>query len=164
MENSNILPVITLYQPWATWIMRGWKTIETRTHAKFASINHKDILIHAGQTTDKSDITVNNPYLSKEQLLENPDEMINGFILGSVHVYDFMKLTKHDSRASLIDCESIERFGLFLENINRWEIPIPEKGEMGIWYYDLDNMMKVKKPKLQTELFSYPQATLNKLI
>lgn len=47
-----IYPVITLYQPWATWIMRGWKTIETRTHNRFACLDHKTILIHAGKITD----------------------------------------------------------------------------------------------------------------
>src|SRR5690242_4550408 len=85
-ENNNILPVITLYQPWATWIMREWKTIETRTHARFACLLHKTILIHAGQKTDDSHLTVQNPYLTREQIIFNPDEVINGAILGSVYV------------------------------------------------------------------------------
>lgn len=85
--NENIYPVITLYQPWATWIVRGWKTIETRTHNKFACLIGKTILIHAGQKTDAS--AINNPYLTKEQLLYNPDEVINGYILCSTHVKSF---------------------------------------------------------------------------
>lgn len=52
----EIYPVITLYQPWATWIMRELKTIESRTHARFNSLLYKTILIHAGQTTDKTAI------------------------------------------------------------------------------------------------------------
>src|SRR5689334_13020773 len=85
-----IYPVITLYQPWATWIMRGWKTIETRTHNKFSRLEGKRILIHAGLTTDAD--AINNPYLTKQQLSFNPDEMINGVILGSVFVNDFRRL------------------------------------------------------------------------
>lgn len=140
----NILPVITLYQPWATWIMRGWKTIETRTHNRFKSLEHKTILIHAGQTTDKE--AINNPYLTKEQLVFNHDEMINGFILGAyVDVCGLLCGDDYENKAALI--ETTDRYGLFLEKIDRWEIPIPEKGEMGIWYYDMDLMMKVKKPK-----------------
>lgn len=141
----NVLPVITLYQPWATWIMRGWKAIETRTHNRFASLNQKTILIHAGMTTDAE--AINNPYLTKEQLSFNPDEMIDGFILGSVYVDACGLLCgdNYENKAALI--ETTNRYGLFLEKIDRWKIPIPEKGEMGIWYYDMDSMMKVKKPK-----------------
>jgi len=139
-----IYPVITLYQPWATWVMRGWKTIETRTHNRFVSLKNKRILIHSGQNTDKS--AKNNHYLTKEQLLFDPDEMINGFILGSVFVNDFQELTPDNAQGSLIECETI-RYGLFLEKIDKWKSPIPEKGQMGIWYYDTDRMMKVKKIK-----------------
>lgn len=140
---EEILPVITLYQPWATWIMRGWKTIETRTHNRFASLNKKKILIHAGLSTDVA--AIHNPYLTKEQLLFSPDEIINGFILGSVYVYGCRPLDKWDSDAALIECET-KRYGLLLEKIEKWRTPIPVKGEMGIWYYNIDSMMKVKKP------------------
>lgn len=137
-----ICPVITLYQPWATWIMRGWKTIETRTHNRFACLINKQVLIHAGLRTDIS--AFNNPYLTKKQLLFKPDEMVNGFILGSIFVNDFRELTTNASQRALIECET-KRFGLFFDKIDRWEIPIPEKGEMGIWYFDTNTMTKTKK-------------------
>jgi len=138
-----IYPVITLYQPWATWIMRGWKTIETRTHERFACLNGKTILIHAGKLTDVN--AVNNPYLTEDQILLNPDEMVNGYILGSAYVADYSKLLTFNSKDALIECITT-RYGLFLDQIDRWETPIPEKGEMGIWYFDTDLKMKVKKP------------------
>lgn len=152
-KEERILPVITLYQPWATWIIRGWKTIETRTHNRFSSLNGKTILIHAGQRTDDISAAIRNPYLTQDQILYNPDEVINGCILGSVHVYDFMALTDHDSKGALIDCGTVERFGLFLDQINKFKESIPVKGEMGIWYYNLDSKEKVKKPKQQTTIF-----------
>lgn len=123
-----IYPVITLYQPWATWIMREWKTIETRTHNKFACLNAKRILIHAGLTTDGSNFTVCNPYLTKEQILYEPDEIINGVILGSVFVYGVGNLNGSHSKAALIDCGETERFGLLLSSVNKFKEPIPEKG------------------------------------
>ncbi len=148
-----IYPVITLYQPWATWIMRGWKTIETRTHDRFKSLNGRTILIHAGQRTDSS--AINNPYLTTEQLLFNPDEVVNGCILGSARVYNFRELWPTDARYALIECET-KRYGLELDNIKNIE-PIYCKGEMGIWYYDLDNKMKVKKSENHiTNLFTQP--------
>lgn len=141
---SNILPAITLYQPWATWIMRGWKTIETRTHNRFASLKGHDILIHAGQTTDAD--AIDNRFLAKHQILYNPDEMINGYILGKAFVYQTRELNATDSQAALIDCVITQRFGLFLARIEKFEKPIPVKGERGIWYFNLDTKQKVKKP------------------
>jgi len=138
-----IYPVITLYQPWATWIMRGWKTIETRTHDRFACLENQRILIHAGQITDMS--AFNNPYLTNEQLQYKPKEIINGFILGSAFVSDFKELTTNAAQHALIECET-KRYGLFLEKIEHWSVPIQAKGSMGIWYFDTETMSKIKKP------------------
>jgi hypothetical protein len=148
---QNIYPVITLYQPWATWIIRGWKTIETRTHNRFTSLKGKSILIHAGQTTDSE--AANTPYLKVGQIIQNPDEVINGYILGAAMVYDSKLLTDEDSKAALIDCGSVIRYGLFLKDIVKFEEPIPVKGEMGIWYFDLAKKEKVKKANINS-LFS----------
>lgn len=145
-----IYPVITLYQPWATWIMRGWKTIETRTHNRFACLDKKTILIHAGQKTDAS--AMNNDYLTKEQLLHKPDEIINGFILGSAYAQHLGCLDPDDGVNALIECNTL-RYGLLLSSINVFEEPIAVKGEMGIWYYDLDKREKSKKATLQHQLF-----------
>jgi hypothetical protein len=145
-EGSDVFPVITLYQPWATWIMREWKTIETRTHDRFACLKNRTVLIHAGQTTDGSDLTTKNKYLTKEQIMFNPDEVVNGVILGSARVYNVRWLWPTDSKYALIDCEHTKRFGLELDHIKKFDSPIPVKGEMGIWYYDLTNRMKIKKP------------------
>lgn len=147
MSELNIFPVITLYQPWATWIMRGWKTIETRTHDRFSSLKGKTILIHSGMTVDGSDYVIRNPYLTTEQILFNPDEVVSGFILGSVYVAESKPLDHSHSKASLIDCEKTQRFGLFLENAFKFDQPIPVKGEMGIWYFDMSSETKVKKQK-----------------
>lgn len=139
----QILPVITLYQPWATWIMRGWKTIETRTHSRFACLKGKRILIHSGMKTDVS--AINNPYLTEAQIKQDPDAVVNGYILGEAVVSDFKMLDGSHSRDSLINCDIVERYGLFLTGVQPYQNPIEVKGEMGIWYYDLTNRQKVKK-------------------
>ena len=144
---SHSLPVITLYQPWATWIMRGWKEIETRVHPNFASLKGKRILIHAGQKTERGDWTLKNPYLTKEQIYQDPKEIVNGFILGTAYVYDFQKLNSSHSKKALIDCDEskLDHWGLFLSGLEKFATPIAAKGEMGIWYYDLQTEIKVKK-------------------
>lgn len=143
----NILPCITLYQPWATWIMRGWKTIETRTHNRFESLIDKTILIHAGQTTDTSDLTLKNPYLTKEEISHNPFEMVNGAILGSVYIgaCGWLCGDEFENESALIDTN--KRYGLFLKDVKIFDEPLYVKGQMGIWYYDLDKKEKVLKPR-----------------
>lgn len=150
---KSILPVITLYQPWATWIMREWKTIETRTHARFSSLIHRTVLIHAGQRTDDSPLTVSNPYLTQEQILHSPGEVINGAILGSVYVdaCGWLCGDNYENKGALI--ETTNRYGLFLKEAKQFEKPMYVKGEMGIWYFDMDKMEKVKKPTAQTIMF-----------
>ena len=46
------MKAISLYQPQATWVALKWKTIETRTHHRFKSLEGKRIVIHATQKTD----------------------------------------------------------------------------------------------------------------
>lgn len=148
-----VYPVITLYQPWATWIMRGWKSIETRTHNRFACLKGRTILIHAGQKTDDSDAAVFNPYLTYGQIIYNPDDFVNGFILGQAFVKDCRILNSSHSNKALIDCGNTIRYGLFLTDVLPYAQPIPVKGDMGIWYYDLDARQKVKKNLPQASLF-----------
>lgn len=143
-----IYPVITLYQPWATWVIRGWKTIETRTHNRLYCLRKKTVLIHAGQKLDKS--AMDNIYLTKEQLSFNPEEIVHSAILGSVYIDETGLLCGDDyeNKSALIYTK--DRYGLFLEKIEQFAEPIPAKGDMGIWYYDLDKKIKVLKPKKET--------------
>lgn len=144
MKEREIYPVITLYQPWASWVVWGWKPIETREHYRFNCLQHRRILIHAGLTTDKADCAVNNPYLTAEQNAMR-DNMPNGFILGSAYVKDTKILYAEDSKEALIDCSNTQRYGLLLTDIKPLDAPIKESGSMGIWYYDLANKQKVLK-------------------
>lgn len=142
---ADIYPVITLYQPWATWIMRFMKKIETREHDRFKSLKGKRILIHSGKKTDTSELVLNNRYVTREQLIYKPEEVINGYILGSAYVEAVGWLDDSHSKKALIDCGSTRRYGLFLDGIKPLDYPLPVKGQMGIWYYDLYNQKKVSK-------------------
>ena len=148
---QRIYPVITLYQPWATWIARGWKPIETRLHDRFSSLNGKRILIHAGQKTDDSDAVVRNPYLTKEQILYKPEEVVNGCIIADCLVVGFGLLDASHSKAALIDCSSVKRWGLFLNEIMMVD-PIKVQGEIGIWYFDTEKMVKVKVSEYKKQM------------
>lgn len=46
------MKTISLWQPHATWIAMKWKTIETRTHARFAGLVGQRVAIHAAKKYD----------------------------------------------------------------------------------------------------------------
>lgn len=141
----NILPVITLYQPWATWIMFRWKTIESRTHNRFECLIGKTILIHAGMKNDKSDLVLKNPFLTESQINSSLINPINGAILGSVFVDKGGQIIfPNEERGALIKSDYPYRHGLWLKDTTPFEKPIFVKGSMGIWYFDMDTKEKVK--------------------
>lgn len=149
---DKIIPVITLKQPWASWVMEGLKLKESRIHKNFKTLEGKTFGIHSAMTYDLSDYVLKNPYLTQEEInasLSYP----TGVILGTVHCDKFSQLCAgSDEYQALIECRSIKRYGLNLINPKKFEKSIPCPGELAIWYYDLDKMEKVKKPtdKLQT--------------
>jgi hypothetical protein len=131
----DLIPIISLWQPWASWVMMGWKTIETRTHQRFASLHGKRVGIHAAKKWDDDAHRLAWSYLTAEQLGRS-DEFANlcGVSLGSVEVSYLGKLSALHSHAALIDCNDTERFGLALRNPVAYLEPIPCRGKQGIWY------------------------------
>lgn len=142
--NEQIFPVITLYQPWASWIIGGWKTIETRTHDRFACLLGKTILIHAGQTYDEQ--AIKSQYVGSAAFASSFG-CPTGCILGSALVDHIGPLDGRHSQDAMIDCESTLRFGLFLTEVHEFDNPIFVKGSMGIWYFDMNTNRKVSKPR-----------------
>lgn len=148
---ENILPIITLKQPWASWVMEELKLTESRVHKNFKTLVGKDFGIHAAQTYDLSDYVLKNPFLSQEKI-DASLSYHTGVILGTVHGKEFLELNVEHEKEALIECRSVKRYGLRLINPKKFETPIACPGELAIWYYDLDKGLKVKKPsdKIQT--------------
>lgn len=149
---SRIIPIITLKQPWASWVMEGLKLTETRTHQNFKTLEGKDFGIHAAQTYDLSDYVLKNPYLSHKKIQESLSYP-TGVILGMVYGKQFLKLKDYHAQGALIECKSIQRYGLRLINPVPFKDPIPCPGELAIWYYNLDTKEKVRKPVEKIETF-----------
>ncbi len=138
------MKVITLWQPWATFIMLGWKTIETRTHDRFKNLIGETIGIHAGNAFDRDWEELAGEYLSGHQLttIKCNFDFFNearGKIICTTKVEKTEWLYTRSSKRALINCDPKEngfyRFGLFLENIKKIK-PIAAKGKQGIWNYD----------------------------
>jgi hypothetical protein len=132
------LPVVSLWMPWAFWIPRRWKRIETRTHDRFKSLVGKRIAIHAAMKWDKDAIDLASPYLSDEQIVQSRKFLkIGGAIICTAMVTDGRWLTAEDSPLALIDCGETKRHGLFLDDVQVLEEAIAMPGKQGIWYAEI---------------------------
>jgi hypothetical protein len=131
------MKIITLYQPWASFITLGWKTIETREHNRFASLVNQTIGIHAGLKFDANWKESVKPYMDISDESIERIKKLKGIILCTAFVIGTRPLQAKDSEHALIDCSAGNRFGLFLKNIKPI-VPIKVKGRRGIWTYNLD--------------------------
>jgi hypothetical protein len=147
-----IYPAITLWQPWASWIAWGWKTIETRTHDRFRCLAGKRIAIHAGLGLDGHAHSEARRWMTHERWTSRMDwESERTFPRGEVvcvaTVAEARWLTDKDSVAALIDCGEPNpplpsgawdpRFGLVLTNV----VPVSGprcKGGRGIFRVEMD--------------------------
>ena len=141
------IPVITLYQPWASLIMAGHKTIETRRHARFAGLKGKLIGIHAGKKMDLDALSM--CAVQFPELYSALQRAPRGALLGTVWVQNHRRLGANDSRSACIDCSAGDLFGLILTNILPLREPVPMQGGRGIWYADFEIPYNINKSKEQ---------------
>ena len=137
------MPAITLWQPWASLISRGFQRIETRTHARFRSLVGQRIAIHAGCQIDWE------AWLILEWCA--PDEVgdflrahrVNGqryprsllpkaAIVATAWVVEHRKLGRRDGAAALMS-NPTGLYGLVLEDVGKVEPPIHARGRQGVW-------------------------------
>ncbi|MFN3341883.1 MAG: hypothetical protein ACK40M_04255, partial [Flavobacteriales bacterium] len=132
----------------ASWIIIGLKTIETRTHDRFKILDGQRVLIHAGQKFDHRAIP--NPYLNSKgsqwNLPMKEHSYGKGRILGSAQLKWIGELDDSHSEGALIDCGNTLRYGLQVLSFDPWPQPFPVAGAMGIWYFDMERMVRTRKP------------------
>jgi hypothetical protein len=136
------MKILTLWEPWASFIAVGWKTIETRTHDRFRNLKGETIGIHAGQHWDKDWYKLAGPYLTDLQKKEveffkenfNASNGYKGKIICTAKVDSVNWLHSSFCDKALIECETL-RCGLFLVDIRKTTSPVL-KGHQGIWNYD----------------------------
>ena len=134
MDFDETIPIISLWMPWANWVMLGWKTIETRLHRRFTGLAGKRIGIHAACKWDDKAFAAAKPYLTYDQYARSENFLrIGGAILGTVGTSAHRLLQSWDAKYALIECSSVQRYGLVLYDPQTIEA-IPAKGKQGIWY------------------------------
>ena len=143
------MKAISLWQPWATFVSVGWKTIETRTHQRFKSLAGQRIAIHAASKVDRAMPYL--AYLPKMTALQNDNlwrftGMCRGKIVCTATVtaarwalnVDFKERGRWNRQAM---CEVGGKFCLFLEDIKPLATRIPFRGRQGIFNVP-DELMK----------------------
>ena len=137
--SNELMPVISLWKPWANWVALEWKTIETRTHKRFACLLGKRIGIHCSMRWDDAAIDAARAYLTEYQIVQTNNFLRTGnAIICTALVTGFRELYPLDNQQALIDCTHVTRYGLILSDIQRIEL-IPCKGKQGIWYVPVLN-------------------------
>lgn len=132
---EELMPVISLWMPWANFVSLGWKTIETRKHTRFASLKGRRIGIHASLKWDDTALDLAGEYLTEAQRIGTRNFLrLGGGIICTAYVEDHRELDPLDNHRALIDCTHITRYGLILSDIRELETIIPCKGKQGIFY------------------------------
>lgn len=128
---------LTLWQPWATWVAWGWKTIETRLHDRFAKLEGHVLAIHAALVWDKQGISAARPYLTPErlaktyELLKDP-KCPRGAVVCLTSVKRYAITERTDAACALIECDT-PRYGLWLGEVFPVEPPYRCTGRQGIF-------------------------------
>lgn len=133
-ESRDLIDCISMWQPWASWVAWGFKSIETRTHARFQSLAGRRLVIHAAREWDEKALACAREYLSAKQLDElQRRNYPRGAFVALVNVTDHRLLGADDSAAALIDCASVPRYGLQLVVERELIPPLAARGRQGIW-------------------------------
>lgn len=133
------MKALTIKEPWATLIIDGYKKYEFRSW----KTNYRGkILIHAGMSEEK------------DMLKKFKDYNLNcskGMIIGEVLLTDCILVTKEFEEELLkIDKtvygrESHEMtYAWKLENVIKYDKPIPIKGKLGLWNYEKETMHEMR--------------------
>ena len=125
------MKVLTIKEPWASLIINGYKKYEFRSW----KTNYRGkLLIHAGMSLEKEVVPRFKDYNLDYQM---------GYIIGEAQLVDCIKVDEQFNK-ELISIDPIvygksnhvENYAWKLENIKKYDKPIPIKGKLGLWNYD----------------------------
>lgn len=133
------MKALTLTQPWATLVVRGIKTVETRSwHFGYSDNLPMPLAIHSakGQDRDARDFA---DYLVRAGVLETAD-LPRGAIVGTVEYFGWVH-SYPETRAELAPSDLELELGDWSDGRILWQFrnavefaePIPRRGSLGVW-------------------------------
>jgi hypothetical protein len=134
-----MIDCISMWNPWAQWVALGWKTIETRRHARLEALIGFRIAIHAAQKWDPDWREKSKGFLSDERYYHTMKHFKNGWPRGALVCTVLVRRGRWipDCQGELTDlnkaalCDVRGLHCLFLEDVHRFE-PISWTGHQGI--------------------------------
>jgi len=115
------MKALSLWQPWASLIYDGRKTIETR---HWEMLYRGPLAIHATQLIDKNACT---------EFGYEWESLPRGAILCIVHVETCVRLPHLCARPDDYGDFTEGRFGIVMTLLEKFPAPIPAKGKQGMW-------------------------------
>jgi len=133
------MKAISLWQPWASLMAIGAKTIETRS---WSTTYRGPLAIHASKRL----VLPNDPEFLKAVkdlgLLDR--ELPLGAIVGTCELYDCIPVEKatatffrRPDKEILFGDWSPGRYLWLTQNFKRFDIPIPARGKQGLWDWEM---------------------------
>jgi hypothetical protein len=161
------MKVLSLLQPWASLVVMGKKQIETRS---WNSTYRGPLLIHAscGKYYGKTnrikcrDLCMDNIWFNEYITARDYDALPFGAIIGQVNLIETVKTDKilfcnsfrtKGHRWELTDEElafgdyTEGRYGWLFSDAVKFDEPLPAKGEIILWDYDLEKKEKMERQK-----------------
>lgn len=142
IDDSSIMKAISLLQPWASLVVMGIKTIETRN---WGTGYRGPILIHASQGKAGSLFACEPPF---KNYIPDFKRLPYGAIIGRATISDVIRMENIDLPEELINRLTMEerafgdyshgRFAWLLETPEQFVNPIPARGTLSIWEYPGD--------------------------
>ena len=119
---------LSLWQPWASLIYDGRKTIETRS---WEMLYRGPLAIHAAKRIEK-DACMKFGY----RFGVGPGVIPSGAILCIVNIVDCVRFPNPKAPPDDYGDFSEGRFGFLMEMIEKFDAPIPARGMQGIWNWE----------------------------
>ena len=135
---------LSVSQPFAELIILGKKTIELR---KWNTNYRGELLIHAPLKIRKEDV----------KRLKIDKKIVTGAIVGKVEIYDVKKYdsqkqVKSDQKFHFASKNFHDRtYGFLLKNAKAFRVPIPVKGQLGLFEVELPKT-KIKNKEIVSEI------------
>lgn len=134
------VPVLAMWEPWGTLVIKGRKRFETRPGAPSAAMYGRRVVIHACKTRDHIGECGVWPFYEHVTL----DELVFGALIGTVRI---TASTRIDDafRTDLAMNNTVEfafgdytpgRYAWTLEDPHAFGAPVPFRGHQGAMYVD----------------------------
>ena len=141
------MKAVSFWQPWATLIAEGYKTVETRTHPRLRGLRRHRVAIHAARVFDRTawpvirnTLGARTPHRISELERARSSEFPMCAIVAVAEVLwanwalpDLLDAATHERLALDAMCPVADRFCLRLEFVRRVDPFIPCRGHQGIW-------------------------------